>query len=117
MSRRSGLGAPHEPKAAPDGTDAEASAASTAIAGLRWRLRRQTTLDHPAVRSELRQLEQQLAAQFERAGRAPGRHRCPDSGTPSRTEPGFADDASESGPRSDLATARSSQELITVRGH
>ena len=59
----------------PAGTDAEVTAASTAIAGLRWRLRRQSTLDHPAVRRELRQLEQQLTAQFERAGCNPGRHR------------------------------------------
>jgi hypothetical protein len=117
VSRRSGLGAPREPNAPTGGADPEASAASTAIAGLRWRLRRQSTLDHPAVRSELRQLEQQLAAQFERAGRAPGRHRCPDSATPSQPEPGLADDTAASGSRPDPATARSAQELITVRGH
>ena len=116
MSRRSGLSAPREPAPA-GGADAEASAASTAIAGLRWRLRRQSTLDHPAVRSELRQLEQQLAAQFERAGRAPGRHRCPDSASPSRPEPGVADDTPEPASRPDPPPVRSSQSLITVRGH
>jgi hypothetical protein len=55
-------------------TEADAAAAATAIAGLRWRRRRQSTLEHPDVRRELRQLDEQLAAQLERAARQPGRH-------------------------------------------
>jgi hypothetical protein len=57
----------------------EASAAATAIAGLCWRLRRQEVLEHPKVLSELRKLEDQVAAQLAEPGRATGRHRCPDS--------------------------------------
>lgn len=57
------------------GADAEAAAAATAIAGLRWRLSREATLEDPVVRRELRKLEEQLAAQLELAGRGPGRHR------------------------------------------
>jgi hypothetical protein len=56
---------------------AEAAAAATAIAGLRWRLRRQSTLEHPAVRRELHQLDEQLTAQLDRPARPPGRHRFP----------------------------------------
>jgi hypothetical protein len=52
------------------------AAATTAIAALRGRLRRPGTLDHPAVRRELRKLEEQLAALPEHAGRKPGRHRA-----------------------------------------
>ena len=57
--------------------ESEASAATTAIAGLRRRLKHQSVIDHPAVRRELRKLEEQLAAQFDGTGRAPGRHRSP----------------------------------------
>ncbi len=117
MSRRSGLSAPHEPKATQDSTDAEASAASTAIAALRWRLRRQSTLEHPAVRRELRLLEQQLAAHFERDECAPGRHRSPGGHPPGRPVPDRGDDTDESVAGPDPATARTAQELITTRGH
>jgi len=50
----------------PDGRDwradpeAEATATATAIAGLRRRLRRPGTLEHPAVKHELRMLEEQV---------------------------------------------------------
>jgi len=57
-------------------TEAEATATATAIAGLRWRLRRQGTLEHPAVLRELRKLEEQVTAQLaDQIGRNPGRHR------------------------------------------
>ena len=112
MSRRPGRRGQDEPAA---GTDAEADAASTAIAGLRWRLRRQSTLEHPAVRRELRQLEQQLAAHFERGGYAPGRHRSP-GGHPSGSPlPENADDTS--GPVPGTDPARAAPELITAGGH
>ena len=114
MSRRPGHGAQDDPQA---GTDAEADAASTAIAGLRWRLRRQSTLEHPAVRRELRQLEQQLAAHFERDGCAPGRHRSPGGHPPGGPVPDGADDTGEPDPGPDPATARTAQELITAGGH
>jgi len=60
-------------------TDAEteATAASTAIAGLRRRLSHQGVIEHPAVLRELRKLEEQLAAQLDGAGCAQGRHRSP----------------------------------------
>ena len=57
--------------------ETEATAATTAIAGLRRRLSHQGVIEHPAVRRELRKLEEQLAAQFDGTARAPGRHRSP----------------------------------------
>lgn len=64
-------------------SDAEAAAIVTAIAGLRWKLRRQGMLEHPAVLQEMRKLEEQIAAQLAHPpGRSPGRHRSPASGTP-----------------------------------
>jgi hypothetical protein len=62
------------PDAPQDRTDI--TAATTAIAALRGRLRRPGMLDHPAVRRELRKLEEQLSALPEHAGRKPGRHRA-----------------------------------------
>jgi hypothetical protein len=109
--------APREPKATQNGTDAEASAASTAIAALRWRLRRQSTLEDPAVRRELRELEQQLAAHFEQDGCAPGRHRSPGDHPPGQPVSDRAGDTEDPAPGSDLATARPAPELITTRGH
>ena len=55
--------------------DADADATTTVIAGLRNRLARVGTMDHPAVRCELRKLEEFLASQFDQPGHAPGRHR------------------------------------------
>ena len=100
MSRRPGHGAQtHQTDRddRPAGTEAEAAAATTAIAGLRWRLRRQGTLEHPAVRRELRKLEEQLAAQLERAERTPGRHRAPADGISSRPDARHGDDTGQSG--------------------
>jgi hypothetical protein len=62
---------------APAPTDTEATTTAAVIAGLRRRLTRQDTLEHPAVLRELSKLEQQVTAQLDQAGRAPGRHRSP----------------------------------------
>ena len=63
--------------------EADASATATAIAGLRRRLRRPEVLEHPAVRDELRKLEEQVTTQLvEQAGRNPGRHRSANGAAP-----------------------------------
>lgn len=72
MSGRPGNGQ-DRPQAA---VEAEAAATATVIAGLRWRLRQQETLEHPKVLDELRKLEEQVALQLEQSGRTPGRHRA-----------------------------------------
>jgi hypothetical protein len=72
-----GTGAPEDCDDIQARTGTEAAAAATAIAGLRWRLRRQSTLEHPAVRRELNQLDEQLTAQLDRSASPPGRHRLP----------------------------------------
>jgi len=72
VSGRHGRGAPDGQDSSQAAADAEASAAATAIAGLRWRLRHQEILEHPKVRGELQKLEAQLADQLDRP---PGRHR------------------------------------------
>jgi hypothetical protein len=46
------------------GPDAKAAATTTVIAGLRNRLAHAGTLDHPAVRYELRKLEELLLSQL-----------------------------------------------------
>jgi hypothetical protein len=56
----------------------EATATATVIAGLRWRLRRPETIEHPRVRTELRKLEEQVTAQLAHSAEAAGRHRAPD---------------------------------------
>src|ERR1022692_4647159 len=77
VSGRTGRGSPQDRADLQTRTGADVAAAATAIAGLRWRLRRQSTLEHPAVRRELRQLDEQLTAQLDRSARPPGRHRFP----------------------------------------
>jgi hypothetical protein len=91
---------PDDPQAP---ADAEAAAAATAIARLRWRLWRQSTLEHPAVRRELRQLDEQLSAQLERTAGQPGRHRCPVVRPPSPPEHSHGDDTGHPGPVFDPA--------------
>src|SRR5579859_1408419 len=71
MSRRSGRGG-HASQA---DMQAEAAATTTAIAGLRRRLTRPGIFENPAVRRELRKLEEMLAA-YEQAETNPGRHRA-----------------------------------------
>jgi hypothetical protein len=118
VSGRPGRGAPNDPDDPQARTDTEAAAAATAIAiaGLRRRLRRQSTLEHPAVRHELRQLDEQLAAQLERAARTPGRHRFPAGSRPGRPEPGHGNHTYQSGLRPDPAAARTAAQLITMLG-
>jgi len=72
MSRRAGRGGHSEQRAE---MQAEADAATTAIAGLRRRLIRPGVFENPAVRRELRKLDE-LLAEFEHAERSPGRHRA-----------------------------------------
>jgi hypothetical protein len=57
--------------------DADAAATSDVISTLRQQLRHREILEHPAVSTELRKLEEQLAAQLMASGRTPGRHRLP----------------------------------------
>lgn len=57
--------------------DADTTATTAVIAGLRDRLARAGTLNHPAVRCELRKLDELLISQLDQAGHAPGRHRSP----------------------------------------
>jgi hypothetical protein len=71
VSRRTG-------RAAKDDTqpDTEVAITTSAIADLSRQLRRLGTIEHPAIRRELRKLEEQLTILFEQAGREPGRHRA-----------------------------------------
>lgn len=61
--------------------DADADATTDVIAGLRERLAHAGTLNHPAVRCELRKLDELLISQLDQTGHAPGRHRSPVSAT------------------------------------
>jgi hypothetical protein len=74
MPGRHGHGIPddRDPHAA---IDMEATATATVIAGLRWRLRRLDTLEHPKVRGELHKLIEQIEEQSSDADQNPGRHR------------------------------------------
>jgi hypothetical protein len=65
------------------GADTDAETTTTVIAGLRSRLARAGTADHPAVQRELRKLEELLINQLDQAGHTPGRHRSPISATAS----------------------------------
>jgi hypothetical protein len=56
-------------------TNNEADSTVTAIAGLRWRLRRQELLEHPKVLSALRKFHTQIEDQLTAADQNPGRHR------------------------------------------
>jgi hypothetical protein len=74
MSGRHGRGVPddRDPQAA---IDMAADSTVTAIAGLRWRLRRQELLEHPKVLSALRHFQAQIEEQLTAVDRNPGRHR------------------------------------------
>jgi hypothetical protein len=63
MSGRHGRGSPDGQDGSQTAADVEASATATVIAGLRWRLRRRETLEHPKVLGELQKLEEQIADQ------------------------------------------------------
>jgi hypothetical protein len=64
------------------GTDAATT--TTVIARLRNQLGHAGIIDNPAVRRELRQLDELLLSQFDQAGHKPGRHRSPISATESQ---------------------------------
>ncbi len=55
------------------GTDADAT--TTVIARLRNQLGHAGVMEHPAVRRELRKLDELLLSQLDQAGHKPGRHR------------------------------------------
>ncbi len=57
------------------GADTDADTATTQIAGLRNRLARGGIVNHPAVQSELRKLEEMLISRLDQTGHKPGRHR------------------------------------------
>jgi hypothetical protein len=78
MSGRHGRGTPDGQDCSQSAADVEASATAMVIAGLRWRLRRQETLEHPKVLSELQKLEEQLADQLGPPDQPSGRHRSRD---------------------------------------
>ncbi len=99
MSRRARRDAQGGPQ-----PDIEVAATTSAIAGLRRRLRRLGLIEDPALRRELRKLEEQLAALFEQAGRV-GRHRVPDGKTSGDGEPEL---------KPDPATVHTPAEYITV---
>jgi hypothetical protein len=76
MNRRTGNEERNDLTAAADAVAAaDAAATSSVIATLRRKLRHQNILEHPDVSTELRKLEEQLAAQLSETGRARGRHR------------------------------------------
>ena len=77
----------------PADLEAEAAATVTAIAGLRWRLRRPGTLKHPAVMHELRKLEKQIIAADQADDATPGKHRYSLAETPGRHDGGQISDA------------------------
>jgi hypothetical protein len=93
-----------------DDVEDEVAATTTAIAGLRRRLKRPGSLDHPSVRRELRKLADELA-ELEDGKRRPGRHRSNVTRLPVRpaaqpvqpTQP--ADDGPEGGADPELLSA------------
>jgi hypothetical protein len=117
MSRQPGRGTGHDRDDLRAAADAEVAAATSAIAALGRRLRRQSTLEHPAVSCELRKLEEQLAAQLDRAGRALGKHRLPAGRSSGQPEPGHGGDPDESGLPPKCASAATAAELVGTSGH
>lgn len=65
-------------RTAKPGTDADAT--TTSIAKLRNQLGNAAMMEHPAVRRELRKLDELLLSQHDQAGHKPGRHRSPIAG-------------------------------------
>lgn len=97
----------------PDGAEeVEAAATSTAIAGLRRRLKRHG-IEHPSVRRELGKLEDLLIALFEQPGR-PGRHRSQASRSPSRQASQETGEAAASDLKPDPAEANTEAEFVAV---
>lgn len=130
MTRRAGRGGDNgggsEAGLRPDDVEAEAAATTTAIAGLRRRLKRPGSLDHPSVQRELRKLADDLA-EIENGKRRPGRHRsnvtrlpvwpAGSAGVGSTGLADKADDSSGGGRRPDPATAGTTAEFIASLWH
>jgi hypothetical protein len=95
----------------PADLEAEAAATVTAIAGLRWRLRRPGTLEHPAVVHELRKLEEQIIAAGQ-ASATPGRHWSSLAEAPGRHDGGQISDACGFDLRPDPLTATTPTQFI-----
>jgi hypothetical protein len=100
---------------APDGEgypqpaiEAEATATATVIAGLRERLQRQETLEHPLVLGELHRLEEQVYTQLAYSDQNQGRHRAA-GGTAISQQPS---DASGSGLKPNPGAATTPAEFI-----
>lgn len=112
MSRRAGRGGHSDQRAE---MQAEADATTTAIAGLRRRLIRPGVFENPAVRRELRKLDE-LLAEFEQAEGRPGRHRAGERST--GRHPGLSGyETTEIGSldlRPDPAGARTAADFVAV---
>lgn len=93
-------------------TEVEAAATSTAIAGLRRRLKRHG-IEHPSVRRELGELEELLIIMFEQAGR-PGRHRRQATRPIGRQASHQVGDIERSDLKPDPATANTAAEYVAV---
>lgn len=96
----------------PGEAEARAAATSTAIAGLRRRLRRDG-IGHPSVRKELGKLDETLISLFEQAGR-PGRHRKQASRAPGRQAGQDASDTDVSDLKPDPAEAKTAADFVDV---
>lgn len=102
-------------RGAPDDPQDEAVITSTVIAGLRGRLRRLRrlpTLDSPALRRELRKLEEELVIWNEHATPNPGRHRA--GGAPGSRASRPAGESRGPGLTPDPAGARTAPELVEM---
>jgi hypothetical protein len=93
------------------GPDAEATATTSALAGLLSQLRRQGTVLHPLVRKQLRELGEELAELLDDPGREPGRHR---SSAACHHDIRQANEGSKPACKPDPATVRTPSELITA---
>jgi hypothetical protein len=119
MTRRSGRGSDNDLHQ--EDLEAEAAATTTAIAGLRRRLKLLPgSLEHPSVRRELRKLADELAA-HEDGKRRPGRHRSNVSRLPVRLaeragQGGKTDDA-EADHKPDPGKASTTADFIAALWH
>jgi hypothetical protein len=114
MTRRSGRGDDGGRYPQADVED-EAAATSTAIAGLRRRLKRLGSLEHPSVRRELRKLAEEVA-ELEDSKRRPGRHRSNVTRLPVRPieQDDQTDDSTEADLKPDPAAAGTIAEFIAT---
>jgi hypothetical protein len=115
MSGHRGPGTPRDRDQPAADLAAETEATVTAIAGLRWRLRRPETLNDPAVLCELRKLEEQVTEQLdEQDRRNPGRHRSTAGGITGRRDGRQVADARGFDLKPDPLTASTPDEFIAA---